>query len=200
MSSRPVFSTSTGRFRRTVSDLERVAAALCNDHIIIPPDLAGRRGDAPGEGCNLPGRRRGCARQGRTRQDTCRKRWSLLMLTAGLGPTMIARGGGSIINISSVPSLRGPVGRVGYTATEGAIDAMTRALAADWGPRGVRVNAVHLGIIRTAMLESRQEDLTALAQAKKKRGPSAGLVNLGMLLISSISWHPMPQVMLPANR
>ena len=92
------------------------------------------------------------------------------MITAGLGPTMIARGGGSIINISSIPSLRGPVGRVGYTATKGAIDAMMRALAADSGPRGVRVNAVHLGIIRTAMLESRQEDLTNLVQAMKKRG------------------------------
>ena len=61
---------------------------------------------------------------------------SLLMLTLGLGPSMIARGGGSIINISSIASLRGPLGRVAYAGTKGAVDAMTRALAADWGCPG----------------------------------------------------------------
>ena len=51
---------------------------------------------------------------------------SLLMLTLGLGPSMIERGGGSIINISSAASLRGPLGRVAYAGTKGAVDAMTR--------------------------------------------------------------------------
>ena len=49
---------------------------------------------------------------------------------------MIERGGGSVINISSVAGLRGPIGRVAYAGTKGAVDGMTRALAADWAAAG----------------------------------------------------------------
>ena len=170
---------------RTVSDLERVAADLGNDPIIIPSDLsetgAGTRlakaAISLAGGVDVLVNNAGFPIRGAPEElveaDLDKilavNVRSLLMLTAGLGPTMIARGGGSIINISSVASLRGPVGRVAYTATKGAIDAMTRALAADWGPMGVRVNAVNPGIIKTAMFESRQEDMTAVVQAMKKR-------------------------------
>jgi NAD(P)-dependent dehydrogenase (short-subunit alcohol dehydrogenase family) len=70
-------------------------------------------------------------------------------LVAAFAPEMAARGTGSIINISS------PAGRVGlaavaaYSATKGALDAMTRAWAAEFSPRGVRVNAVVPGPVYT---------------------------------------------------
>lgn len=59
--------------------------------------------------------------------------------------------GGSIINISSAISRMAYPGAVVYTATKGAIDVMTRVLAAELGPRGVRVNAVAPGSTRTDM-------------------------------------------------
>src|SRR5256712_5760656 len=57
--------------------------------------------------------------------------------------------GGSIINISSaVTSLTPPNSSV-YTGTKGAVDAITRALAKELGPRNIRVNAIHPGMVET---------------------------------------------------
>ena len=59
--------------------------------------------------------------------------------------------GGSIINIGSAISRMAYPGAVVYTATKGAIDVMTRVLAAELGPRGIRVNVVAPGSTRTDM-------------------------------------------------
>jgi 3-oxoacyl-[acyl-carrier protein] reductase len=57
--------------------------------------------------------------------------------------------GGSIINISSIVStLAVPNGAV-YSATKGAVDAITRSLASELGPRGIRVNAIRPGMVET---------------------------------------------------
>lgn len=55
--------------------------------------------------------------------------------------------GGSIINIGSVHALSNIAGYTVYATTKGAIDAFTRALAADGGPRGIRVNCIHPGLV-----------------------------------------------------
>jgi len=89
---------------------------------------------------------------------------SLLMLTLGLGPAMTERGGGSVINISSIASLRGRPGRVAYAGTKGAVDAMTRALAADWGTQGIRVNAICPGLIATAIWEDNRKNIPGLIE------------------------------------
>ena len=116
---------------------------------------------------------------------------SHLMLTVALGPAMIERGGGSIINISSVASQRGPVGRVAYAATKGAMDAMTRALAADWGPKGVRVNAINPGIIKTQIWEAaqaanpgRSEQASAARTALKRLGTPQDVADVVVFLAS----------------
>ncbi|MGI3899951.1 MAG: SDR family NAD(P)-dependent oxidoreductase [Janthinobacterium lividum] len=57
--------------------------------------------------------------------------------------------GGSIMNISSVVSRLAPPSSAVYTATKGAVDAITRVLAKELGPRKIRVNAINPGIVIT---------------------------------------------------
>jgi NAD(P)-dependent dehydrogenase (short-subunit alcohol dehydrogenase family) len=74
-----------------------------------------------------------------------------LLLIAGLVPRMRERGGGSIVNMSSVSGLVGTPRRAAYAATKGAIDSATRSLAMELGPWGIRVNAVAPGVVDTDM-------------------------------------------------
>ena len=66
---------------------------------------------------------------------------------------MLAQGGGSIINLSSVQAHVGFLGWAGYAASKGGIDALTRQAAVEYAARGIRVNAVVPGTIMTAMNE-----------------------------------------------
>jgi len=69
-------------------------------------------------------------------------------LTQAVAPAMIANGAGVIINLGSwVARLSVPVGAL-YASTKGAMETLTRAWAAEFGPRGIRVNAVSPGVIR----------------------------------------------------
>jgi NAD(P)-dependent dehydrogenase (short-subunit alcohol dehydrogenase family) len=77
-----------------------------------------------------------------------------LVLAGRVASAMAERGGGSIINMSSAGGAVGVPWMAAYAATKGAVDAWTRSLAAEWGPKQVRVNAVAPGIIRTDMWES----------------------------------------------
>ncbi len=65
--------------------------------------------------------------------------------------TMRKNGGGSIINASSIEGLAGMAMCTGYSATKFAIRGMTKAAAMELGPRGIRVNSVHPGMIDTPM-------------------------------------------------
>ena len=69
-----------------------------------------------------------------------------------VAPVMIERGGGSIINISSIGGLRGTGVAFGYTASKWAVRGMTKSAAVALGRYGIRVNSVHPGPIETAML------------------------------------------------
>jgi len=68
-------------------------------------------------------------------------------------PHMRERGGGSIVNMSSVQGLRAFKGWPAYAAAKGAINALTVQTAADLAPAGIRVNAVAPGTIMTPMNE-----------------------------------------------
>ncbi|MEF8842899.1 MAG: SDR family oxidoreductase [Haloarculaceae archaeon] len=59
--------------------------------------------------------------------------------------------GGSVINLSSVAGLEGSAGYATYCTSKGAVRLLTYATAAELGPEGVRVNAIHPGVIETAM-------------------------------------------------
>ena len=68
-------------------------------------------------------------------------------------------GAGSIINVSSAIAEGGPPGSALYASSKAAVNALTRTLAAELGPRGIRVNAVAPGPVRTEMYASAMESL-----------------------------------------
>lgn len=74
-------------------------------------------------------------------------------------PTMIARGGGSIVNIASVAALVGLRHRAAYCAAKGAVVSLTRALAVDHVADGIRVNAVCPGTVDTPWVRRLVEDV-----------------------------------------
>ena len=67
------------------------------------------------------------------------------------GKAMLERGQGSIVNVSSVAGLLGIADRAAYNASKHGLIGLTRTLAAEWGGRGVRVNAVCPGWVKTEM-------------------------------------------------
>lgn len=67
-------------------------------------------------------------------------------------PSMLRRGGGSIVHVSSVQALAGERGAAAYAASKGALNALTRAMAVDHAADGIRVNAVCPGSVATPML------------------------------------------------
>lgn len=68
-------------------------------------------------------------------------------------PALKARGRGSIVHVSSVQGHANQRNVLGYATTKGAMHAMTRAMAVDCAPHGVRVNSVSPGSVRTPLLE-----------------------------------------------
>jgi 3alpha(or 20beta)-hydroxysteroid dehydrogenase len=66
-------------------------------------------------------------------------------------PAMRRAGGGSIVNISSVLATMGSGNSASYTATKGAVSALTRTVSVELATEGIRVNAVHPGGVETPM-------------------------------------------------
>jgi len=69
-------------------------------------------------------------------------------------PEMLKRGGGSIVNLSSIQSLQGLHNWSGYAASKGGVNALTRQAAIEYAAQGIRINAVAPGTILTSMNEA----------------------------------------------
>lgn len=78
------------------------------------------------------------------------------LLSREIGVMMLEQGAGSIINIASVAGLLGIADRAAYNASKHGLIGLTRTLAAEWGGRGVRCNAVCPGWVKTPMDEGPQ--------------------------------------------
>jgi NAD(P)-dependent dehydrogenase (short-subunit alcohol dehydrogenase family) len=90
------------------------------------------------------------------------------LLTGLLAPEMARHGRGVVVNIGSITGLRGSAGSAVYCANKAAIHSLTKSWADEYGPSGVRVNAVAPGPIAT----ERQEEFAAHLEPLLSRLPS----------------------------
>jgi len=101
--------------------------------------------------------------------------------------------GGSVINMSSVVSTMAIPNASVYSGTKGAVDAITRSLASELGPRGIRVNAIRPGMVETegthaAGIEGSDMQKAVLAQTPLGRlGQPADIVGTAVFLASADS-------------
>jgi NAD(P)-dependent dehydrogenase (short-subunit alcohol dehydrogenase family) len=86
------------------------------------------------------------------------------LFAQSVGKHMLKRKKGNIINIASVAGIRGYAQSVAYCSSKGGINLLTKSLAAEWSPQGIRVNCICPGIIETAMTKD------ILSNKKTKQG------------------------------
>lgn len=96
---------------------------------------------------------------------------SVFNMTKLVGAVMLRQRSGKIVNLASVAGLYGNPGQMNYSASKGAVIAMTKTAAKELGSRGINVNAVAPGFIRTPMTDKLTEEQrnAMLAQIAMKR-------------------------------
>jgi len=100
---------------------------------------------------------------------------SIFSLSREVVKKMIEKGSGSIINISSMASQYGLPKVIAYTASKSAIEGMTRAMAVELSPKGIRVNCIAPGFIATEM------SAKALNSDPERKGRALGRTPMGFL-------------------
>jgi 3-oxoacyl-[acyl-carrier protein] reductase len=105
-------------------------------------------------------------------------------------PAMRERGGGAIVNIASVVAVAGQPGYLHYVATKGAVLSMTKGLAKECGPHGVRVNVIAPGFVITGATKDRpvewqQSFLKARAISREQKPDD--LVGTALYLLSDLA-------------
>jgi cyclopentanol dehydrogenase len=100
---------------------------------------------------------------------------------------MRKRGGGSIVNISSIYGIIGSAGSAAYHGSKGAVRLLTKAAAVQYAPEHIRVNSVHPGVIKTPMVDIfAEQDLAAIAaMAPMKRAGTPEEVAWVVLFLAS---------------
>ncbi|WP_329050288.1 SDR family oxidoreductase [Amycolatopsis sp. NBC_01488] len=112
-------------------------------------------------------------------------------LVAELGPEMAARGRGAIVNVSTMVATRGMAGMALYGSSKAAIELLTKAWAAEFGPSGVRVNAVSPGPTRTegtAVFGDGLDELAAAGPAGRVAAPEEIAAAIAFLVTAESSF------------
>jgi 3-oxoacyl-[acyl-carrier protein] reductase len=124
---------------------------------------------------------------------------SMFLLSRAVAPAMIRRGGGVIINQSSIGAYLGSPKMPHYSASKGAVNALTKALAKELGPGGIRVNAIAPGCIATGgtLAQIGQEGVEAFVslQCLKRIGEPSDLTGPLLFLASDQSRFVTGQVL-----
>ncbi len=110
---------------------------------------------------------------------------AMYMAQAAYAP-MRAAGGGSIVNIASVSGIRPSPGTAAYGAAKAGLLNLTQTLAQEWGPDGIRVNAIIAGLMQTEVSEQTYGD--AEAQAAVGRSMPLRRMGTGDDLAGAILW------------
>ena len=91
-------------------------------------------------------------------------------------PAMRRTGAGAIVNVSSISALR-PRGLTAYSVSKGAVIALTRAMAVDHGPEGIRVNCVAPGPVYTPMVY--QRGMSSASRDRRRKASALGIEGTG---------------------
>ncbi len=102
-------------------------------------------------------------------------------------PLMAARGGGSIVNVSSLGGLRAGGSDIAYVATKWALRGMTKSAARELGPAGIRVNSIHPGVVLTEMLGEVEQAVIAQRLASTPLGRAGTVADISALVLFLLS-------------
>jgi NAD(P)-dependent dehydrogenase (short-subunit alcohol dehydrogenase family) len=101
---------------------------------------------------------------------------SMMLTSRQAIPAMVAAGGGAIVNISSISALR-PRGLTAYSASKGAVIALTRAMAIDHAAQGIRVNCIAPGPVYTPMVYA--DGMAPEVRERRRRASPLGVEGTG---------------------
>lgn len=107
-----------------------------------------------------------------------------------VAPIMTEKGSGSIINTSSMVSIYGQPSGVGYPTSKFAVNGLTKSLARELGPSGIRVNAVAPGVTRTDMVAALPADMVKRISAPiplRRIGEPEEVANVFLFLASEMA-------------
>lgn len=113
-----------------------------------------------------------------------------LYLAQAAYPHMARQGGGSVVNIASVSAIRPSPGTAAYGAAKAGLLNLTQSLAQEWGPQGVRVNAIIAGLMATETAETTYGD--AEAQAAVGRSMPLQRMGTGEDIAGAVLWLCSP--------